>query len=141
MITFADFDALAVEVAELLTGRAVAIRWRSPASIGAIGTTSKFFDKFVIEIDPNLSMDQALKTYLHECAHVLLHGDQMCNSAVAVRPPASIVDNTAIDQGHNARELEADQLAEYWLSEAEEEAYVKTEYRMLQALKRLYTKQ
>ena len=54
MITFEDFDRLAGEVAELLTGRAVVVRWRPPALIGTRGAVSKLLGKFVIEVDPDL---------------------------------------------------------------------------------------
>ena len=139
MITFADFHALSVEVAELLTGRAVVIRWRPPNSIGAIGAASKFFDKFVIEVDPALEQDQSLSVYLHEVAHIALHGGEMRNSAAAVRPSASRVDNCVIDRGYLTRELEADQLAAFWLDQAEQATYMLTPYRLLEALKKLYS--
>ena len=139
MITFADFDALAVEVAECLTGQEIALRWRSPASIGSIGAASKLFDKFVIEVNPELPADQWLSVFLHECAHVLLHGKEMRDSFASIRPSASRTRKLVENPEYYAEELEADQLAEYWLNLAQEAAVIKTEYRMLEALRQIYS--
>ena len=139
MITFEDFDALAVEVAELLTGRAVVIRWRPPALIGKIGAVSKFFGKYVIEISPELELDQALKTLLHEVAHIHLHSDQIPASRAAFIPSGSRVGDCVKDPKYYAMEIEANELAAYWLDQAEQATYMLTPYRLLEALKKLYS--
>jgi len=118
----------------------VVIRWRPPALIGKIGAVSKFFGKYVIEISPELELDQALKTLLHEVAHIHLHSDQIPASRAAFIPSGSRVGDCVKDRGYYAMEIEANELAAYWLNQAEEAAYVMTPFRKLQALHIIYSK-
>jgi hypothetical protein len=113
-----DFPALEKRferAAESLTGRAIVVRMRPPASRGAMGEISKSPSGLVyMDLHPAQPIGAMYKTFLHECAHVIEHYSDLTPSDVAYQPAGSL----PLPEGYRTsatsakQELGADQLAD-----------------------------
>ena len=110
------------------------MRWRQPAELGIRGQVSKFQGVFVIDIDPMLDDDDFFSTFLHEVAHIVLHGDAIVNSATALVASRSVLKDETYLPNNQKIEVEAENLACYWEGLARDHVVYLTPWRMLEAL-------
>jgi len=129
MHTIAD---LMSAVAERLVGdRELKVIFRDPAYAGTNGCFYKSASgKPIIELKPYLDDDHSLHLLLHECAHAILHRDDIVSKDVSSKPSGSMrVRKIELDPKH---ESEADRLADKWLSYAKRHVHKYREPGMLE---------
>ena len=97
--------------ADHLCGQRVELHFKKPFITDARGTAFKKDGKTIIYIDPELRGDQALETFLHECAHIAAPSWQyMGNSTTVETSPKKYSD---VMSGKNIRVKKAVDLMEY----------------------------
>jgi len=105
------------QVAAHLTGRAVTVRPRKSAYIGARGTFYPMPNgRGLIDLDTDLDQERAYRIFLHECAHAKLDYHPVTSEAAARRPPESVeLDLAAVKSAaHQERESRLWDQADAW---------------------------
>ena len=100
------------EVALHLTGEKVAVRFRQPATKPAGGEVSKMGSIYFVDVSPNPSEAESFKTFLHEVAHIRLHGEDLVSSGVPAMKSGSL-ELEPYDEERKGQEADAERLAAY----------------------------
>jgi Zn-dependent peptidase ImmA (M78 family) len=114
---FSVADLISAVASHLVGERELKVIFRDPVMKKADGCFYKSSSgEPIIEIKPYLDDDRVLFVMLHECAHVVLHRDDVRINDMSSKPSGSV----AI--GHHdvipKNEREADELANKWLAYA-----------------------
>lgn len=109
-----DLLELSNKVACNLSGKAVAVRFQSPAHKGSLGSIHKDVKgRIIIDIDPKLPMPKFFHIFLHEVAHARLHADELARSNVSVKASGTLP-NSAGGKLGSGDEAHAEALSKYW---------------------------
>jgi hypothetical protein len=117
----AHLDLLYSRCASKLTGRKVQVGRLSPDDHETRGAIVKRAGQLFIMLNPGLDPGEKFKSFLHECAHGLLHYDHITDETAQPIPGAKALTPSPLIQSIRAEiiegyEREAQQQAQEWLA-------------------------
>lgn len=117
-------ESIYQETAWSLAGCKVLTRMRKPGRKDLIGEYKELIGldgqrRKVIDLDPERSEGELYKTFLHECAHAVLHAKQLPifpsdEEPASIEVPPELLEFEVATYGYQVREAEAENLSEAW---------------------------